>query len=764
MKLLKNFILLICILPLATTVQSNFFAQTLTGRIHDGTNPLAGVRVTTNDPSAQITVSDNNGFFELHELSRTQIMVTYERAGFITLREHYDLKSTSVKNVRILMELDPMQFEEVAIIGQKVGLSENTPYTISRLDLKDINFKGQPSGVMGQLQREPGVNAADMGHGISKPFIRGLGFSRVVTIYQGNKLENHQWGADHGLGVNDLGISSVDVIKGPASILYGSGALGGVIILNDDQTYLRDQTLHGTVGTTFNSVSAGVRTYGSIGQSFTNGWFLAAEGAYENHADYRDGDQRLIGNSRFNASTLRLHTGYQGERSRHRLSCTYNNQLLGIIEEDEMEEGESLATFRGDRAMQLPFQHAQDQIISYQLQHTLNSNWRQEFDLSYHYNQREEIEDDFEDIDLGLQQHHVFYNYRLTHRVNQQYTQKLGLQGSLLSMSNMEDAEEILFPNARHIENGVYYLGTYTKKRHTLQGGLRLDYRLMRADANQENIISAGYSLPGNPVERQLDFSFFGVTGSMGYTLIVNDKNRMKVNLSSGFRSPDLAELLSNGPHPGTNRFEVGNVSFGNEQSLQTDIGWRYAGKQWSASVSLFGNYVNNYIYFTNSGDTTTNGLSIWEFRQTNALLYGGEIDIAWRKSATAPIKVQLFGNLIRGYDLNNTIPLTFIPADRIGTQINYSPLANRRLTSFIRNQFIITHNRPGIGELSTTGCHLLDAGVSYSLLIKAHRLSFGVTCFNILNQTYVDHISILRAFEVTAPGRNLMVNIKWEF
>jgi iron complex outermembrane recepter protein len=764
MKLLRDLTVLLVILQQNAAINFNLFAQTISGRILDGNSPLSEVRVSSSGSSAKFTTSDSNGYFELNELPRTQITITYERAGFITLLEQYDLRTSSVKNITILMQLDPMQFEEVAIIGQKVGLSENTPYTISRLDLNDINFKGQPSGVMGQLQREPGVNAAEMGHGISKPFIRGLGFSRVATIYQGNKLENHQWGADHGLGVNELGISSVDIIKGPASILYGSGALGGVIILNDDQAYLRDQALHGTVGTTFNSVSAGIRKYYTIGKSFSNGWFIATEGAYENHADYRDGDHRLIGNSRFNTSTFRIHTGYQGEQSLHRLSFTYNNQYLGIIDDEEMEEGESLATFRGDRAMQLPFQRVQDQIISYQMRHTINKKWRQEFDVSHHSNQRKEIEENFEDIDLGLTQHHVFYNYRLTHHINERYTQKFGLQGSLLSMQNMEDAEEILFPNARHVENGLYYLGTYVQQRHTIQGGLRIDYRLMRADANQDNIISAGYTLPGNPVNRQLDFSFFGVTGSMGYTFVVSEKNRMKVNLSSGFRSPDLAELLSNGPHPGTNRFEVGDISFGNEQSLQTDIGWRYSGKQWSAAVSVFGNYLNNYIYFTNSGDTTSSGLSIWEFRQTNALLYGGEVDFAWRKSPSGALKVQLFGNLIRGYDRDNNIPLTFIPADRIGAQLNYHLLANRRLNSFVRTQYIFSQNRPGIGELTTKGYNILDVGISYNMKIKSHQLSFGITCYNLLDQTYFDHISILRVFDITAPGRNLMANVRWGF
>lgn len=737
-------------------------AQVLRGTIHSNQQPLSGVSVNA---LSQEVLSDANGFFQMEDLPTEKIKVTFSRQGFISITETYDLRINRVYTISLNMEIDITEFEEISIIGDQLGLTENSPYTISRLDVKDINFRGQASGIMGQIQREPGVNAADMGHGIVKPFIRGLGFSRVATIYQGNKLENHQWGADHGLGVNDLGISSVDIVKGPASILYGSGALGGVILLNDDESYLRDQTLHGTFGATINTVSMGIRNYGTLGKTFHNGWFVAVEGAFENHADYLNGDNRIIGNSRFNSSTLRFHTGYKTGKSFHKLSYSFNNQHLGIINDAEMEEEETLATFRGDRAMQLPFQRVQDHLISYRQRHTFNTKWSQELDFTYHYNQREEIEDDINVVDLGLEQQHVFYNLRLKHHFSETFTQQFGIQGSLLDMQNSITAEEILFPNAQHLENGLYYLGTYTKATHTLQGGLRLDYRAMRADANQENIIEEGYILPGNPQDRILDFSFLGITGSLGYTQAIHTKHRIKVNLSSGFRSPDLAELLSNGPHPGTNRFEMGNVVFGNEQSLQTDLGWQFSGKQLQIGLSVFGNLINNYIYFTDSGDTTNSGLNIWEFRQTNALLYGGEVDISWKKSTTSKLKIEVFGNIIRGFDRQNNTPLTFIPADRIGIQINYKPIAQRKLNAFVRNQLVFVQNRPGIGELTTNGYNLLDLGISYSWDIKKHhKLNFGITCFNALNRTYIDHISMLRTFEITAPGRNVMANIQWRF
>lgn len=755
----------ICLISILIFCSTGIMAQkSIEGMVYGEGKPLEKVVISLKENAAVQTESESDGRFSLNNLEEKKYTLVFERTGFIKKEETIDLRNGGDETIIVDLQLNPMLFDEVAVVGEKVGLTEKTPYNISRLDAKEVSMKGQPSGVMGLIKHEPGVNAAEMGHGIVKPFIRGLGFSRVVTIYQGNKLENHQWGADHGLGVNDLGIASIDIVKGPASILYGSGALGGVLIMNDDEFYTIDNKVHGLFGTTINTVSGGVRGYGSVGKKMENGVFMGVEGAYENHADYYDGNQRLIGNSRFNSTIFRAHAGYKSENLQNKLSYSYSEQFLGIIEDDEMEEGESLATTRNDRSMQLPFQRVEDHIISYRQSYRISENWKKEMDLTYHYNQREEIEDEFDEIDLGLQQHHVFYNLRVMNALSEHYKQTFGVQGSYIDMRNMLVAEEILFPNAQYFENGLYYLGTYSVGKHTVQGGLRGDYRPLLADANQENIIAEGYTLPGNPADRTLDLNFLGFTGSLGYSYKANDKNIIKVNASSGFRSPDLAELLSNGPHPGTNRFEIGNVNFSNEQSYQGDLSWLYASKKLNINLSIFGNYVDNYIFFVDNGDTTVSGLNIWEFRQTNAFLYGGEMRVKYKPFENNKLAFEIFGNITRGVDLENNENLTFIPADRIGAKASYQPLEKKPLEMFVRNQYIFRQNRPGFGESETVGYNLLDVGVNYQAKVGRHKLTIGLTAFNLLNQTYFDHISILRAFEITAPGRNVMLNLQWQF
>lgn len=736
--------------------------HTVTGVVSADNRPLHGAIVNLSVDSSSIK-TDNTGSFKFMNIKEETCQITVSYPGMMDFSAMLDFSKNSTPHLTIELQLDQQLFEEVVISSNSLGLTDKTPYSISNLNLKNVSYKGSPSGVMGIIQKEPGVNAADMGHGISKPFIRGLGFSRVVTLYQGNKLENHQWGADHGLGVNDLGISSVQIVKGPTSILYGSGAIGGVILLNDDETYLDSARITGNVGTTLNSVSGGVRFYGSIGKKFKNGFFVASDAATERHADYYDANKRLIGNSRFNNQTIRFHTGVKKERFHNKLSYTCNNQYLGIIDDNELIDSLSLATFRNDRVMQLPFQQVTDHLVTYRQKIKHNDRLISEATISYHYNDRSEIEENTDEIDLGLTQSHTFYTGKLTY-INDKWRHTTGLQGSFVNMKNKRNAKEILIPNALSYENGVYYLGTWRNNNHTFQGGIRYDVRFTEANANQANISQEGYVLPQDDGSGKLGRLFTGFTGSFGYSFQFKEGAILKSNFASGYRAPDIAELFANGNHPGTNRFEVGNIDFNREQNVQLDASFGKKSKTFEYEISIFGNLVKNYIFFSDSGNTTANGLNIWSFNQTDALLCGGEFYTEYSPIERDKLSISLSGNLIRGIETAQRKNLTFIPADRIVLQLNYKPISQQPLFLFSTLQQVFRQQRPGFNETSTPGYQLWSGGAKYELQIQRQSLTFAITGFNLLNALYVAHISILRAFSIPSPGRNLMLNLQWRF
>ncbi|QCY69475.1 TonB-dependent receptor [Antarcticibacterium flavum] len=532
--------------------------------------PLDLVHILLDGKNGVMTRED--GSYSIENIRPGKYILTASSVGY--LKEVREVLVQPDSLLIINFELIPSRDElgEILIIDRRAGLNNKTPYNISSIELKGLKNTGSPGGLMGVLREAPGVYGAELGQGIVKPFIRGLGFTRIVTIYQGNKLKNHQWGADHGLGVNDLGIENVDIIKGPASVLYGSGALGGVLLVNDTESYLQSNSITGSAGATLNTVSNGYRFNASAGKKFRNDLFFATDIAYENHADYRDGNNSIIGNSRFNVKTLRLHAGMNRQRFKNKLSFSYNDQQLGIITDEEMLPGESLATHEWAREMQLPFQKVEDLLLSYN-QKTFHSNVETILHLSHHRNTREEIETSFDATDLGLKQSHTFYNARIKFPQGT-ISHSFGVQGSYLTNHNLSNAQDILIPDANLIETGLYYLAGMDLNSWFLQGALRYDYREVTAIASSPNLVENEFILPGNPGDKELTRIFSGTTASLGATKMLNKNHIFKLNISGGFRAPDLAELFSNGPHPGTSRFEKGNDQFEREQSLQADLSY----------------------------------------------------------------------------------------------------------------------------------------------------------------------------------------------
>lgn len=754
---MKYFFILLCIFT-----GSELWAQTISGEITSEGKPMAFAAIYI-DNSEIGAVSNAEGYYSLDKVPKGTHVLIVSVMGYRTAKKTVRLSGPQELHIDFSLEPASEQLEEVFLVDEQTGITRRTPYNISTVSMAQIERKGSPNGMMGILREVPGVYGAEFGQGIVKPFIRGLGFSRVVTIYQGNKLENHQWGADHGLGINDLGIQRVDVIKGPASVLYGSGALGGVLLTQDDESYLKYNEFKGNMGFTYNSISNGIRPYASLGKSFKNDFFFASDVAYENHADYKNGDGRLIGNSRFNTGTLRLHLGLEKEHFKNKLSFTSNQQKLGIIDDAEMDDNQTLATDRNDREMQLPFQEVKDYLISYN-QSTRHKSFETALHLSHHLNERKEIEASMDLIDLGLKQNHTFYNARVSF-YDEHIKHNFGTQGSFVRNKNYEQAQDFLIPDATVFENGIYYMASLDLAPYFIQGAFRYDYRRVTADASSQNLVDYGFVLPGNPSNRKLTRSFDGFTGSLGVTRYFGDTGLLKLNFSTGFRAPDLAELFSNGPHPGTSRFEKGNDQFQREQSLQTDLSYTYRKKSFQGTISTFASQIDNYLYFTATGEMLPEeNLELWEYQQTNAGFYGLEFKIKNHWFSEKRLKTTLSGAMVRGMDLGNNSNLTFIPPDNYSLETGYYGLQDKSLYVFSSTRLIADQNRTGQNEDPTGGYVLINLGASKSFKFGKDSFTAALTVHNVLNKNYVDHMSILRAFNVPSPGRNLMLNLNYAF
>lgn len=684
---------------------------------------------------------------------RIKITAPFFESKILTINPSNFKPQYFIKLQAAVQEMD----ETVIKVSRNDLLDKRTPYTIERVDFLKPEHRGNPSGIMGELQQSPGVYSANFGQGIAKPIVRGLGFSRVVSVYQNTKIENHQWGADHGLGLNDLGVSSVEIIKGPASVLYGSGALGGVLLVKDDETFLENNQWNTLISSHFHSASVGRRIMGGVAKKAKNNLFYKTEIAYETHADYRAGGGRIIGNSRFNNTNFRLHLGIDKPKFYNKLSFTLLDQELGIIEDDELEN--TLATTRSDRNRQLPFQEVKDRIISYSQKHRfINSELI--FNFSHHFNERKEIESAVDLVDLGLRQNNSFFDVKYR-KLSENFKYQIGSQWAYLDNKNMKSAQEFLLPNSYFLDHGYYLLLDYTLKNTFLQGAIRYDQRRITAQANTPELIAADFILPGNPEDKTLHKSLDGLSASLGMSHQISQNQHLKINLSTGFRAPDIAELFSNGPHPGTNRFEIGNLNFNREQSLQFDAGYRLQKKRWKLNLSIFHNWVDDFIFFTFTGERQPDSnLEIWAYQQTDARLYGAEIDFSYQWFGEQ-LSSRLTGSLVHGDDRNRNMPLSFIPPNRINFSTQYSPNWIKNLTFSATLRTTDDQNRPGMNEEKTKGFSLVDLSLSHQLEFLNTAISWHLSVENLFDENYVEHLSILRSFNIPSVGRNLSVGLQ---
>lgn len=755
---MKNLILwvLVMITTLATAQNTS---QSLSGRVVDGNTgeALPGVSVFLPELNRG-TVTNNQGEFVLGSLPSRNITVQFTYMGFSTFITKLNPSQNNILAVE--MEETTTSVDEVVVSAAYIMSRESSPISIEKVNKTDILKSPAPS-LMTALAKTPGVSEVSLGPGISKPVIRGLSFSRVLSVYQGARFENQQWGADHGLGLTETGLTGVEIIKGPASIIYGSGAMAGVVNLLEDKDASSGQ-ITGDLNMRGYSNSLGGRIETGIKGATDGGIVWSLRGASESHADYLDGDGNTVGNTRFNTQNIKAGVGLQKAWGDTRIRYTYLKQRLGILEEDEYDE---LVTTRNDREMQLPFQDVSDHFLNSETNVFLGND-KLKVTLGYHWNFREEIEEDFEEVDLGLRQQNFMYDVKYYKSVTNDLEAIIGIQGFYLQNINYDHAEEFLIPDATKDDRSVYGLLNYAKEEWVLQGGLRYDYRKVDADASAGKFLDYGFELPGDPESRQLSRSFDGITASGGATFRPDNKWRFRLNVASGFRAPDLAELYSNGPHPGTSRFERGNAGFVREQNIQSDLGVRYKTNDFSLAVEGFYNHVNNYIFFAPT-DEIVGDLTVWNFEQDNARLYGGEALLELHPAHARWISGSTSYSMVIGRRRSDNSYLPYIPAFRWNKELSF----NLKDFGMFKNPYfsllgslVFDQNRPAQLEEATPGYYLLGLNMGSSFNMGNQVIDTYISGTNLLNVTYLDHMSLYRPFGIHQIGRNVALNVRVNF
>ncbi len=717
------------------------FAQNkVTGSITDNQKkPFSGVIISIPEIHKE-TISDLNGKYSLNNLPSGTFKIIFKQIGFETQTEEIKIKEKETI-LNVVLKEETHQMDEVIVSTAFNKLQSQNVMKVEHQSLKLLSQKGTSTLIEG-LATIPGISQVSTGNSIGKPVIRGLSGNRVLVYTQGVRMENQQFGEEHGLGLNDAGIESVEVIKGPASLLYGSDAIGGVLYFNPEkfgkqnssELNFNQKYFANTNG--FNS-SLGYKLSGEDLK-------FSARVSNNKHADYKIPDGNRVTNTRYNELDFKTGLGYSNTFFSSIFRYNFNRLDVGIPEEGIAEQSTSKKTT-------FPKQGVTSQILS------LNNgfyfkNSKLDTDLGYITNDRSEYEDSNNAI---LHMKLKTFNYNIKYYLPRfgKFETIIGAQG--MHQTNKNFGKEFLIPNAITKDFGFFGTTNYEWNKNVLQAGIRFDTRKINSESNG-NIGEEGYF-------EEIDKKYKSFNSSLGFKTSLKENIILRINLASGFRAPNLAELTSNGVHEGSNRYEIGNSNLKNEQNFQTDLNIEYRNSHFEFFVNSFYNHINNYIFISPNG-TTIDENDAYDYLQTNAALYGGETGIHFHPHPVDWLHVtSSFENVIGKKQNGTNLPL--IPANKWNNSIKteFKPTKYFKESFAVLNvEYTFNQNNFSSFESKSNDYTLVNIGLGGKLTLGKTIFEINFNANNLLNKTYISHLSRLKTDGIPNVGRNFMLGINF--
>ncbi len=610
----------------------------VSGTVSDTTGaPIADARVTMIELRRSTTTSPE-GRFAFTEVAPGQYRLSVSAIGFapVLLRLVVGQEDTTV-TIQLRRSVVELQTLQVTATPRATSLLES-PQPVSALSSDELRLAQAPS--LGEtIQALPGVRSLSTGTGIGKPVIRGLTSNRVLVIADGQRLESQQWGDEHGPNVETGDAERIEVIRGPASVLYGSDALGGVVnVVSKElpEAIGRDGFLSGELSTAYSTNNR--QPFGTVGLEGASGGF-GFRGSFSGRTsdDIRTpvGELFNSGNESWNGTGS---VGYRGAWGNINGTFSHRDEKIEIHEDPaEDPTATPLQRIGEDRAkvgLTLPIGGS-----------------RLEADAGYERNRRREFESqDATEVALGLLSKTWTGNLHLHHAPVGRWVGAIGVSGLFNTFDKF--GEETLIPNTDVRSGGVYLFEQADYGRWNLSFGARYDYRRLTAEADP---------VLGNPDEER---TYNSVTGNLGVLYHLSDPLALVFNVGRGFRAPSSFDLFANGVHEGTISFERGNPDLQNEHSVNTDFALRAQSSTVRAEIGVFANFIQNFIYSQPTLEIDPeSGFQIFDVTQGDARLLG--VEGAFEYHPTDYLHLQGTADYTNGTNTTTDTPLPSMPPFR---------------------------------------------------------------------------------------------------
>ncbi|PHS67921.1 MAG: TonB-dependent receptor [Flavobacterium sp.] len=725
----KHFILILLLL-----VSFSLFSQnSLKGIITHHNNPVqADIYISKLEKGA---ITDFDGNYKLTNIPDGTFTIVYSSLGFTSISKTITFNNNEEIVVHIEMKETAVEMEEIIISTPFHKLQRENVMKVERISAQDIANSGALTLAEG-ITEIPGVSIISTGAGIGKPVIRGLSSNRVLTYTQGVRLENQQFGGEHGLGINAEGISSIEVIKGPASLLYGSDALGGVLYINPEKFAPENKT-QGSIKTNYTTNTLGSSTSLAVKNSQEKFKFII-RGTYATNSDYKTGNNERVTLSRFNESDFKTGFRFQTEKFKSTVRYNYNQSKIGIPEE--------IGVQTTSKKMELPYQKIDNHILSFDNKIFL-TNSSLDITLSYLFNDRNEFEDDLFTPALRLRLSTFGYNVKYNLPEFKDFETIVGVQGIYQSNTNL--GEELLIPDATKNDFGVMTTTHYHIGDVGLQGGVRFDTRTITTEA-AGTLGEQDYIAP-------IDKSFSSFNAAIGAKFDILKYILTRINFASGFRAPNIAELASNGIHEGTNRYEIGNANLNNEQNFQADVALEFNNDHIEVFANGFYNHINDYIFIEPTNEIIENN-QVYRYSQNNAYLYGGEFGFHFHPHPLDWLHINSSFETVTG-KLTNGDYLPLQPANSLSNTVKIDLNDFGFLKkSFFSTTYKNTFNQNNISEFETLtqGYNILNMAIGTQITLTNFKAIIGIQATNLTDEVYISHLSRLKVDGIENIGRSI--------
>jgi len=778
----KILILLISfVVTLSHAAEVNPDSQTdLAGKITDNKGELL-IGVSIYLPELKTgAITNADGIYKISNLPKRTILVQVSAVGYKMIVQNIDLVSTTQKD--FVIEEAVVEINSVTVTGQAVATQlTKTPSPVSVVTATQL-LRQSSTNIIDALSSQPGISQITTGGGISKPVIRGLGYNRVVVENDGVRQEGQQWGDEHGIEIDENNVNRVEILKGPASLTYGSDAMAGVINLFSAPILPQGSMQLNALANyqTNNGLMAYSLNFAGHKKVFV--WDLRASNkqahAYQNS---RDG---YVYNSGFSENAVTGLLGISNWWGYSHLTLSYYHLTPGIVEgnRDSLTGKFTKPVILNDGtagealAINADFTSYNHQMPYQQVSH-YKAVWNNNFligdgslkaIIGYQQNRRQEFADVLKPNDYGLyfQLHTVTYdvNYQLPEKNG--YTVSFGVNG--MYQNSLNKGTEFLVPEYRLFDVGGFIIGKKTLGNFDISGGLRFDNRAETGDSLYLN--PAGIKTTASDptaTKRFTEFSsnFDGISGSLGASLKINENWITKLNFSRGYRAPNIDELSSNGVHDGTIRYEIGNPKLKSESSLQVDYELGYNTEHVSAKVNLFANSIGNYIFSHKlnsviSGDSIRDGFQTYKFDSGNVQMFGGEVyldihphpwDWLHFENSFSYVSSQLLNQSDSTRYLPFTPPAKWISNLRVDIKSMGKLFKNSFVSFGIEHDFMQDKIYSAFGTETVTPAYtLLNAGIGTDIIWNKHKLfSLFINGTNLADIAYQSHLSRLKYLSV---------------